>query len=80
MVPGDIYIGKATLIEYEVSYGDFEFGIDPSFEHRKCGNDVELDTELYGTTTPWDYLNAILEHEKMCPSKEKKSEENQKRT
>lgn len=69
MVKGDIYIGKEILIQYEISHGDSEFGIDPYFEHSKCGTEVELDTELYGITTPWDYLNAILKHEKECPKK-----------
>ena len=68
MVPGDIYIGKETLIEYRVVPHDSEFGIDSYMEHFECGNEVDTDSEDLHMT-PWDYLNAVLAHEKECPKK-----------
>lgn len=68
MVPGDIYIGKATLIQYRIVPHDSEFGIDSYMEHIECGNEVDTDSEDF-YMNPWDYLNAVLAHEKECPKK-----------
>lgn len=90
MVPGDIYIGKETLIQYEIKpvfAGDYDDPDDVIIECIQCGGEaIRFDDYYLGwredfvKKNPWDILNAILNHEKECPSKEKKSEENKKRS
>lgn len=82
MVPGDIYIGKATLIQYEIKpvfAGDYDGPDDVVVECIRCGKEVVRFDDYYlgwkkdfVKKNPWDVLKSILEHEKECPEKCKK--------
>lgn len=82
MVPGDIYIGKATLDQYKIApvfSGAYDGSDDIIVEHKVCGDDAirfEDFDRSDADVSPHEVLEWILKHEKECS----RNDPNKKRT
>lgn len=79
MAPGDIYIGKATLDQYEITVVDPERSTSSIEVLHMAGCDnvfVGYFDTNHRPLSPHDFLKSVIDHEKVCTN----NDPNKKRT